>query len=201
MRRSLPVYNRLKTDYSRDSDGNIYASGFLTETGVLSSLSPVQLAPGAKNDPQGTMGYEGDWATPSVINGQSTGERALVPMPTEVLPIVQFEEHAADGNGNGYSKRYQGDREVADSDGDVADSDGKGYPSSNGKPYGYRKGGGGGGGGRGGSAPNLYSRLPKAYNPSPKTMYGERLYDTKYDYLRPGFETKGSREAYKRSDI
>ena len=201
MRRSLPVYNRLKTDYSRDSDGNIYASGFLTETGILSSLSPVQLAPGARNDPQGTMGYEGDWATPSVINGQSTGERALVLMSTEVLPIVQFEEHAADGNGNGYSKRYQGDGEVTDSDGEIADSDGKGYPLSNGKPYGNRKGGGGGGGGRGGSAPNLYSRLPKAYNPSPKTMYGERLYDTKYDYLRPGFETKGSREAYKRSDI
>lgn len=201
MRRSLPVYNRLKTDYSSDSDGNIYASGFLTETGILSSLSPVQLAPGARNDPQGTMGYEGDWATPSVINGQSTGERALVPMATEVLPIVQFEEHAADGNGNGYSKRYQGDGEVTDSNGDVADSDGNGYPPSNGKPYGNRKGGGGGGGGRGGSAPNLYSRLPKAYNPSPKTMYGERLYDTKYDYLRPGFETKGSREAYKRSDI
>lgn len=120
-------------------------------------------------------------------------------MPTEVLPIVQFEEHAADGNGNGYSKRYQGDGEIADSDSD-SDFDGKGHPSYGRRSYGYRKGGGGGGG-RGGSAPNLYSRLPRSYNPSPKTMYGERLYDTKYDYLRPGFETKGSREAYKRSDI
>ena len=28
-----------------------------------------------------------------------------------------------------------------------------------------------------------------------------KLSDANYDYLRPGFETKGSREAYKRSDI
>ena len=54
---------------------------------------------------------------------------------------------------------------------------------------------------QGGYSPNLYSRLPSVNMPYAGNMYAERLYDPNYDYLRPNFETKGSREAYKRSDI
>lgn len=71
------------------------------------------------------------------------------------------------------------------------------YPRS----YGYSRSYGGGG--------SSYEYNPKIYsNPAyslsadrPATMYSKIPYSTTFDYLNPNFETKGSREAYKRSDI
>ena len=80
---------------------------------------------------------------------------------------------------------------------------------------GRRGGGGGGGGGRryGSGVPNAYapsvSAPTAAYVPKSglskvnisRTMSNDRLIKPDEQYLRPDFETKGSREAYKRSDI
>lgn len=209
MRRTVPIYNRYKTDYAVDSNGEFYATGYHTDTGLLASLSPVVTAPGTLTDPGDTLGREGNWETPSVVgNGASTGERALVPTEQGHYDWVDLEAHAANGEGTGYSKRWNGGSDTVASD-DDGDDDDDGYgDGDNGGGYGYprystyrRYGRSGGGGGGGGYAPNLYSRLPNLYMPTVRTMYAERAYDPSYDYLRPNFETKGSREAYKRSDI
>ena len=199
LRRSLVVYNRYKTTYARDDDGNYYATGYNAYTGGLASLLPIKMAPGNIDIPEGTMGYEGDFMTPSaVVEGESTGQRALVPAEAGYYDTVDFEAHAVSGDGTGYSQRWNGATSTGydNNDDDDDSTGGTRYPY-------YRRsyGGGGGGGGGGGYAPNLYSRLPNVYMPSSRTMYAERIYSPNYDYLRPNFETKGSREAYKRSDI
>lgn len=205
MRRTIPIYNRYKTDYAVDANGEFYATGYHTNTGILASLSPVLTAPGTLSDPGDTLGREGNWETPSVVgNGASTGERALVPTEQGHYDWVDLEAHAASGDGTGYSKRRNGGVDTVstdDEDDDGDDSNNNGGGGGGGYPRYYRRRGGGGGGGGGGYSPNLYSRLPNLYMPSVRTMYAERVYDPNYDYLRPNFETKGSREAYKRSDI
>ena len=199
MRRQWPVYNRYKTTYATDSNGDVYATGYRANTGFLASLSPVKVAPGTMTEPDGTMGYEGDWETESVAApGQTTGQRALVPVEQGHWDYADLESHAASGDGTGYSKRRNG--AASESAADDSDDDNDYTPGGGYRYRSYGRGGGGGGGG-GGYSPNIYSRLPNSYMPAARTMYSERVYDPSYDYLRPNFETKGSREAYKRSDI
>lgn len=53
-----------------------------------------------------------------------------------------------------------------------------------------------------GRAASIYSRPASSLNADrAATMYSKNRNYTRYDYLRPDFETKGSRDAYKRSDI
>lgn len=189
-------YNRYQTTYQQDQWGNWYATGYRR---TFMSLSPFDVAPGTLSDPGSTMGHDYDWDTESVVMpGRSTGERALIPVSSVYTEVPDIETWAADGNGGGYSDIW------ADSLGDAVDGtlddseDGtSSYPWSGG--YGYSRGGGGGGGG--GYSPNIYSRLPNVYTPTPRAMYWERVYGSDAMYFRPGFEVKGSREAYKRSDI
>lgn len=62
------------------------------------------------------------------------------------------------------------------------------YKSSGGRSY--------------GSKISIYSRPASSLSTDrPATMYSKNRNYTRYDYLRPDFETKGSRDAYKRSDI
>lgn len=69
--------------------------------------------------------------------------------------------------------------------------------SSSGQKYSYKKSGGSYSG-----KISIYSRPASSLNTDrPATMYSKSRNYTKYDYLRPDFETKGSRDAYKRSDI
>lgn len=195
-------YNRYQTTYQQDQWGNWYATGFRRS---FMDISPFETAPGTLSDAGSTMGWENDWTTESVvIPGQSTGQRALIPIDSVYTDKPDIESWSDDGNGNGYSNIWQ------DSLGELAgtnpfsgdnDDDSNYYPygrSYGGRRYSRRSGGGGGGGGY---SPNIYSRLPNVYLPSARTMYAERIYSPNYDYLRPNFETKGSREAYKRSDI
>ena len=87
---------------------------------------------------------------------------------------------------------------------------------NNGSPYSYKRTGGGsyyrsGGryyrsGGSGGSYernPSIYSHAPSSLNTDkPATMYSKTPASyARFDYLRPDVQTKGSREAYKRSDF
>jgi hypothetical protein len=56
--------------------------------------------------------------------------------------------------------------------------------------------------GYGSSSPNLYVNQPYAMNfAKPATMYLQRPYDPRYDYLRPDVKTQGSREAYSRDNL
>lgn len=191
-------YNRYQTTYQQDEWGNWYATGFRNSFMNI-GVPGFNTAPGTLSDPGSTMGHDNDWDTESaVMPGVSTGERALIPIDNVFGDVPPIESWAEDGDGGGYSDI------AGDSLGDTGNLTGFGddtgsstYPSG----YRYRRYGGGGGGGGGGYTPNIYSRLPNVYLPSARTMYAERWYDASYDYLRPNFETKGSREAYKRSDI
>ncbi len=61
---------------------------------------------------------------------------------------------------------------------------------------------GGSWGGSGGYAPNIYSH--PAYSlrtDKPAGLYSKVPYEARFDYLRPSFTTKGSREAYRREDF
>lgn len=70
--------------------------------------------------------------------------------------------------------------------------------SNSGRKYSYRKSSGG----PYSSRISLYSHPASSLSTDrPATMYSKNRNYTRYDYLRPDFETKGSRDAYKRSDI
>lgn len=188
LKRTLTTYNRYNTAYAQDDDGNWYA------TGIYNSINPVyHNAPGSLYEDGGTAGYEHDWRTVSAVTGQPMDQRALIPTEAGYLDTPDLESLGDDYN-NGYSSSFPGW-----SYSNSVDGDGYGYGSGG---WGWRSyGGGRGGSGGGGYSPNLYSRLPSVNMPYASNMYAERLYDANYDYLRPNFETKGSREAYKRSDI
>lgn len=208
-------YNRYKTTYETDDEGNVYATGL-----QRSLIYPFKSRP---DNEEYTMGYEGDWETRSPLTGRSAGGRALIPI-TEQIETPDIESWKV--TDQGYSDAWE------DTVGELAGNewpdglyDGDSLGASEYRPYGYRSYGygrrsyyrsyggrgysrsyssyrrGGGGGGGGGYSPNLYSRLPNISPDRPNVMYSERLYDPNYNYLRPNFETKGSREAYKRSDI
>lgn len=186
MKRPLAVYNRYNTTYRMDANGEFYA------TGIYNSINPLyHSAPGSLEDPASTAGYDNDWKSISAVTGEPMDQRALEPVTQGYLETPDLESLGDESNG-GYSASFPGWSYSNTIDGD-------GYSRSNGG-YGWRSYGGGGGGSRGYS-PNLYSRLPSVNMPGARTMYAERLYDANFDYLRPNFETKGSREAYKRSDI
>ena len=186
----LTTYNRYNTTYALDDDGNVYA------TGQYRSINPLFWhAPGTLADGTPTAGWENDWNSVSAVTGQAMDQRALIPTEAGRLDVPDIDSLGDDSN-DGWSDSWPGYAYSRSTDGDGDDS-GFGYPGRGG---GYRRRSGGGGGG-GGYSPNIYSRLPNVYAPSAKTMYAERVYGPNYDYLRPNFETKGSREAYKRSDI
>jgi len=148
-------------------------NGDIYATGYLRAPFGLTVqAPGNLNDAGNTMGREGNWETPD-SNGVSTGDRALVPVATTYTDKPKLEDW-----GDTSSKKTS-------------------YTSKT-PTYTKRSGGSSGGGSY---SPNIYSRLPSGNMNSARTMNAERLYDANFDYLRPNWETKGSREAYKRSDI
>lgn len=51
------------------------------------------------------------------------------------------------------------------------------------------------------SAPRIYSYTRNVGSNKPSTMYSKNPQSPRTIYLNPSFETKGSREAYKRQDI
>ena len=79
----------------------------------------------------------------------------------------------------------------------------RGYPSGSSGGYSnksYYRGSGSGGGSN--YNPKIYSYSKTINADRPATMYSKTPYATQVrSYLRPGFETKGSREAYKRGDF
>ena len=204
----ITQYNRYNTTYQQDAYGEWYATGFRPGNPIFS----IPTAPGSLEDPGPTLGMEGNWETPAARNPEiSAGGRALVPIDTTYTDRPGISSWAEDGDGGGYSDMVAltygalAGNELGDNgNGDRSDIDtwySRPYWTRSGYRNYYRRSYGGGGGGGGGYTPNLYSRLPSVNMPYASTMYSERSYDPSYDYLRPNFETKGSREAYKRSDI
>lgn len=178
MKRGVARYNRYNTYYEKDANGEWYATGYRRNTPGIIPL-PFMYAPGTRTNPGETMGYENDWATASVVTGESTGMRALIPAENENFQTKKFESRAADGNGGSYSNSY----------GDYMNY----YNNGGGRSY------GGGGGSRG------YTSAPTVSAPRARTtgtMNGTfRPTNPSLDYLRPSLQTKGSREAYRREDF
>lgn len=178
MKQGVQQYLRENTQYRMDNNGEFFASGF--------PGSPILPFKFATTDEKKTMGREGDWATPSAVAiGQSTGERSLVPLSAEYDKTIDFD--AWEENHKQEAKETSNEKNKNTTSG--------GYSSSR------RSGGRSGGGGGGGSYPNIYSRVSKLNISSPRVPTSSSTRDTQFDYLRPGWETKGSRESYKRSDF
>lgn len=210
MNRGLQMYHRLPTTFAQNASGEYYATGYARSINPLQFISPFIMANGTYNAPfgigtndEGTMGRSGNWETPSsVVEGESAGGRNLVPIDPDKITRPKLSDFGDDDNG-GYSDTEAGRMyaEAAKSTSSRNTANSVAYPRSSGGRGG--SGGGGGGGGRGGSyAPNTYApsvSLPRAN--AGRIMNTDRLVNPNYDYLRPDFETKGSREAYRRSDI
>jgi len=203
--KQITTYNRYNTTYAMDVNGDVYATGIRrTPYDVL----PITTAPGTMTNPEGTAGYENDFATISEVTGLPLSGRALIPTEDGQIELPDFKLFSQDGNGNGYSNQYysmNGGSAMSDM-ANLSSSSNKNSTVSSGSRGGSGGGGGsrsggGGGGGRSG-APNAYApsvSLPRAN--TGRIMNTDRVIKPSYDYLRPDFETKGSREAYRRSDI
>lgn len=226
--KAVPTYNQHDTEWAQDVNGNWYATGFESTT-LLSpiKIAPGE-SPGV---PQAVMGPENDWQTQSVMTGNPTGQRALIwndPDAGNTIEKPALKSYSEDGTDTGHSSLYNSVLNELSGNGDK-DGNGNGKDKNGKNPYGnkyprrsYGGGGGGrrGGGGGGGSRRKYGSGVPNAYAPSvsaptaayvpkgstprlslSKTMNTDNLVRPNEQYLRPDFETKGSREAYKRSDI
>lgn len=190
MRRSKTVYNRFNTSYTQDANGEWYATGFMDNL----SLLPFKTAQGDLTNPGGTAGKEGDWSTLSILNGEPLGERALVAVDTSNVQTPDLDEFDGD-----FKNMSLGNGDNSSGDNGSLGNNSAATMSTSGYPGYYRSGGGSGG--SGGSSPNIYSRVSKLNPSSPRTMNPSRTYSSNFDYLRPDWETKGSRDSNKRSDI
>ena len=218
-------YNQRHTTWREDANGDWYATGYYPEW-----WTPITIGPGETQDGyRYVMGPENDWETQSVITGDPTGIRGLIPvdkMRVETLdrPSIDSWSDNNSGNNNGYSDLYTkmalnglGYQNNDDTNGKNKNKTTTGYPRRyGGGGGGGRRGGGGGGGGSrrnnytpSTSAPGVHAPISAAdlprtslskVNPS-RIMGADRIIEANEQYLRPEFETKGSREAYKRSDI
>lgn len=194
---SVAKYNRRHTQYAQDANGEWYATGYYPNW-----FMPVTFGPGeTPGEYKYVMDREHDWATESVVTGMSTGERGLIPMKDEYGATPRIESYSSDGTNTGKSKNNNpnGTNTNGSASGNPTGTTSTTPGSSTSYPYGtsYRSGGGGGGGGSKG-----LSYHPQTINaPNPTTGRRTNRVKSDYDYLRPNFETKGSREAYKRSDI
>lgn len=222
---SIAKYNRYNTTYEKDVYGEVYASGYRPQ-GVL----PFVSAPGTTTSPEGTAGYENDFMSVSSVTGLPLNQRALIPTEAGGEAMPALEAFSGDGNGSGYSQLYNswygsdgttneggslpsdlannglpgsniGTPTVKNSTPQASGSSKKSSSRSRGGGGGYRRRGGGGGGGGYSSTPNIYARYQAPYAVSANVMGRVNRSRSNFDYLRPSWETKGSREAYKREDI
>ena len=128
-----------------------------------------------------------------------TGQRALVPVDEyyQGKKMIDPEESVALGEFPSELTELRNELEK------YRDAE---IPTNSTSDWGSGWGGGwyysGGGGGGGSYSPDIYSHAPYSLSSDkPATMYSKTPYESRFDYLYPGFETKGSREAYKRQDL
>ena len=195
LNQGIIYYNRYNTTYNKDANGNYYATGF--RKGLGGVLSPVQVAPGTIDNPEGTTGYENDWGTPSMLDGSAMYDEN----GNAMRALVGYEDRTYDDNtpslddfGNQNNSNSSSQQSYAWQSG----SGSSGYSSG-----GYRSGGGYSSGGGGSSyTPKVYHYTPQFDNLYVRSGFSRRnIYGPDIDQLRPQYETKGSREAYRRQDF
>ena len=206
---TIAKYNRKYSRYMKDANGEFYATGINNQPFYLPF--PLTAGESPEGEWQANMGWENDWAAESIVTGESTGMRNLVPIPEQVSSVPSLNSWSSDGTDTGLSDRAA-NKSTAGYPGGVTSNDSS-TSSSTGTPTsyggyrsggGYRRGGGGGysrSGGGGGYSPTIYSHVSPPNSANADTIRTDRITHANYDYLRPDVETKGSREAYKRSDI
>lgn len=151
--------------------------------GIWDGENAYDLLSGKGNIPAGN----GDYNQLPVL-----GQRAYIPTSETGTKLDRISNDDSLWTGNLGDSGKSNKSETSGTNG--SSSSPRGYSS-----YSRSSGGGGGGGGR---APSIYSRPANSLNVNkPATMYAKIPTSARFDYLRPGFETKGSREAYKRQDI
>ena len=189
LNQGIKYYNRYNTTYAQDAEGNYYATGF--RKGLGGMLSPIKTADGTLYDKGETTGYENDWGTPSELNGETMYDEA----GNALRGLIGYEDRS-----------YNDDKPSLDDFGNnnSSSSGSSSYGSSSGSssstPYTKKKSSGGSGGSsyqptqqtRSSSLPSIYSRTGFSRN---------RTYGPDIDRLNPQYETKGSREAYRRQDF
>jgi hypothetical protein len=220
LNQGLIKYTRYNTTYKVDSNGNYYASG------IRQGLGGV-LAPFGVVENSNTNDYSGGYATTSSLSGEGMYDenglpiRAVEEVKTDDYDWPSFDEIEST------AVRTEGDSD-SDNDSTSSSSSSSGYKSysrsgssggsssrssrsysssgssyirsSSGKTYGqgsrvyaptYTNGR------RTTSSHNVNFNRPNL----PNVLDAKKIYDPTLDYLRPDFETKGSREAYRRSDF
>lgn len=196
LRLRMETANVIRQSYDKDANGEWYATGFENDNpwAFLSIASRF-----------GNAGNEGGWSSIDPLVGLPIGERGWIwNTANTYFDGMKFEEFSARGDGKGYSSihREGGEEEFTDLlslQSLVATRKSSGGYSS------YRRSGGGyssgGGGGGGGGIPKLYSNPQDLNVDRPTLARMSRLYDSRLDYIRPDWETKGSGTASRRSDI
>ena len=118
-----------------------------------------------------------------MYDDNGNGMRVLVPVDEEYFRTPDFDELGGNGDGTGYSKRTTS-----------RGGNGGGY-SGGGRSY--------GGGGYTPTINTPYGRGSSMSYPVRPSSGGRPVssVDLQTMYLRPMFETKGSRQAYRREDI
>ena len=186
MRRSMQTYNRINTTYEQDANGDWYATGYRKQS---IPFWPIMSADGTLTDAEGTAGYDQDWATLSAVNGQAmydengNGLRGLVAYEYDTMSVPDFDSWKDDDDDDSSNKNSSGSSSGSDG------STSTGYPRSSGGGY-----------SSGGSKVKFSSSPSRVTYDRSTTMDSTRPYDADFDYLRPSFTTKGSREAYRRED-
>ena len=198
---SMQKYTRINTRYAKDVYGNYYATGY--------THSPLLGLPTRESDFLDNGGATISEVTRKPMYDEN-GEpiRGLVPVDGEFTEMPDFKAWSGDGSGETYSKQYQN---MYGKTGDISGQN-TSFKSTSSRNYGgggggYRRSGGGGGGRSYGTpqksgTPAFNAPYISASKPSRIMNASDRIEEADtVSYLRPDFETKGSREAYKRSDI
>lgn len=183
---AIPAEN--KRDDSKDLKDSIKVNDGLGDAGEYHEMNFDDEDKGGEDEGESKTNKE-DWNTPETFEPDANGNIPKDVMDklknaktlSEKLPFSVDE----DGNITWNVEKTSAQKYAGDSNW---------YYSGSGRYY----------GGRSGStyAPKIYATKGNSINAkAPATMYAKTPYKTNTDYLRPSFETKGSREAYKREDI
>lgn len=136
----------------------------------------------------------------------TTDSRILVPFETTLPDLLKMSDEEII---NSYEESFGISSHLKDGDSSDNDDDDNGsdYNNYGGGGYGgyrrsyYRRSYGGGGGYSSAYNPKIYSSSRQVYSQRASGLQTRQPYKATTTYLRPAFYTKGSREAYKRSDL
>lgn len=147
-----------------------------------------------------TAGAEGKAGTPTI--GRRSYEYVGEKLPEDFTEEDLESAAARCGIDYGEFEELRNKIYGGDSGSSGSSSSSSGYGSkSYGGGYSSRSYSGGGGGGGSSYNPKIYSSKQRIYANRAQGLNTRQPYKATNTYLRPGFATKGSREAYKRSDI